>query len=310
MEMSNQSPTQAPEEGTPTNNWGRWGADDERGALNLLTPDVVAEAARVPHTGKVYSLGLPIQRSGIPNFDYRGIPQRLTLVNHADEQMSHSMGGPPGVGSNEDMFVMAAHTATHLDALGHCYADYRLYNGFPHDEVTPYTGAPRCSIDKVGAIVGRGVLLDVASAMGVDQLDPGYVVTPADLEQTLEAQGSSLRQGDLVLIRTGWLDAFMRDPETPLHPQPGLGMDAADFLVRYDPAVVGADNGAVETMPFDQDVFMGVHLILLVRNGIHLVENVVLGELAADRCHEFLLTIAPLRVTGATGCPVTPVALG
>lgn len=293
----------------PENRWGRWGADDERGALNLLTPEVVSRATRAARTGKVYPLALPIQRTGIPHFDYRGTPQRLTLTNHDDEQMSRDNGGAPGVGANEDVLVMAAHTATHMDALGHIYADHKLYNGFPHDSVSPYSGAPHCGIDKVGAVVGRGVLLDVAAAKGVAELGPGYVITPGDLKTTLTAQGSTLEPGDLVLIRTGWLESFLTGGKDLL-PQPGIGLDAAEFLAEQDVALVGADNGAVEAMPFDKDVYLGAHIVLLVRNGIHLVEHLVLADLATDGCHEFLLVIAPLNVTGATGSPVTPVAIG
>jgi len=291
------------------NQWGRWGAEDERGALNLLTPEVVASALRAPRTGRAYALGIPIQRTGIPNFEYRGIPQRLTLANHADEQQSRANGGVAGVGANEDMLVMASHTATHLDALCHVYADHAIYNGFAHDAVTPYTGAPRCSIDKVGAIAGRGVLIDVAAQQGVNVLEPGYIITPDDLRASLDAQGIALRPGDLVLVRTGWVDSFMAGHQQ-LRMQPGIGLDAAIYLAEQDVAMIGADNSAVEAMPFDRDVYLVAHIELLVRRGIHLLENLTLAELSADRCYEFLLCIGALKITGATGSPVNPIAIG
>jgi kynurenine formamidase len=291
-------------------NWGRWGAQDERGALNLITPERVREAAQGVRTGKVYPLGLPIQRSGIPLADYRGTPQRLTLTNHDDEYLAQAYGGAPGTGFNEDVFVFAAHTSTHMDALGHVYAHGRLYNGFAGDAVSPYSGAPHCGIDKVGAVAGRGVLIDVAAAKGVALLEPGYVITPEDLTTALDRQGLDLRPGDLVLIRTGWIEAFLRDPALDTSTMAGIGLAAARYLAAQDVAVVGADNVAVEAMPFDEGTFLGVHVVLLVEHGIHLVENLHLGELAADGCHEFLLALAPLRVTGATGSPLTPFAIG
>jgi kynurenine formamidase len=231
------------------------------------------------------------------------------LTNRDDEHLSAANGGAPGVGANEDVFIFAAHTATHLDALGHVYADNRLYNGFPHDEVTPYDGAPHCGIDKIGAVAGRGILIDVAGFHGVSELAPGYVITEADLTDALAHQGTVLKPGDLVLIRTGWMEAFMAGAAA-LTPQPGIGIEAAHFLVGQDVALVGADNGAVEAMPFDQGLYLGVHILMLVQHGVHLLENLSLSELAADNCYEFLLNIGPLNVTGATGSPVTPIAIG
>lgn len=294
---------------TRKSNWGRWGEADELGALNHLTPERVLAALRVPKTGKTYSLGIPIQRSGVPNLDYRGTPQRLTMINHEDEAMARANGGAPGVGANEDQLIMPSHTSTHMDALCHVYSDNKIYNGHPADEVTPYSGAARCSIDKVGGVVGRGVLIDVAASKGVDQLEPGYVVTAADLQKALDDQGVELRTGDLVLIRTGWLEDFLAN-QGEMMPQPGIGLEAATFLAEKDVALVGSDNTAVESIPFDQNVYLGGHIILLVENGIYLLENVNLVELAADRCYEFLLTIGALKITGATASPVTPVAIG
>lgn len=294
---------------TRKSNWGRWGESDERGALNLLTPERVLAALRLPKTGKTYSLSIPIQRSGVPNLDYRGIPQRLTMINHEDEAMAHANGGVPGVGANEDQLIMPSHTSTHLDALCHVYADNKIYNGYPADQVTPYSGAAKCSIDKVGGIAGRGVLIDVAASKGVDLLDPGYVITVADLRKALDDQGVELQTGDLVLIRTGWLEDYMAN-QGEMMPQPGIGLEAATFLAEKDVALVGSDNAAIEPIPFDKDVYLGGHIILLVENGIYLVENMNLAELAADKCYEFLLTIGALKITGGTASPVTPVAIG
>ncbi|MBM7276968.1 cyclase family protein [Gordonia rubripertincta] len=294
---------------TRTTNWGRWGEADELGALNLLTPERVLSALRLPKTGKTYSLSIPIQRSGVPNLEYRGIPQRLTLTNHQDEAMARANGGAPGVGANEDQLVMPSHTSTHMDALCHVYADNKIYNGYPADEVTPYSGAAKCSIDKVGGIAGRGVLIDVAAAKGVDLLEPGYVITVADLQAALDAQGVELQTGDLVLIRTGWLEDYLAN-QGEMMPQPGIGLEAAAFLAEKDVALVGSDNAAIEPIPFDQNVYLGGHIILLVEHGIYLVENMNLAELAADKCYEFLLTIGALKITGGTASPVTPVAVG
>jgi kynurenine formamidase len=291
-------------------NWGRWGDEDERGTLNLLTPEVVLEALKSCKTGKVYSLGLPIQRSGVPNLEYRGIPQRLTLINHDDERMFvEGFGGPPGVGAHEDVLVMGSHTVTHMDALCHVYAQGALYNGHPHNSMAPYSGAAYCGIEKAGGVAARGVLIDVAAHKGVATLDPGYVITAADVTGALDAQGVTLRAGDAALVRTGWTEWFMAGNEMTLD-QPGIGFEVAELLGDADVALVAADNSAVEAMPFDRDEFLGIHIEMLVKRGIHLLEHVHLAELSADKCYESLFCVGPLRVTGATASPVNPIAIG
>lgn len=291
-------------------NWGRWGDDDERGALNLITPESVLEALRTPTSGRLYTLGLPIQRSGVPNVDYRGIPQRLTMVNRDDEAMFADYGGVPGTGTNEDVLMMASHTVTHMDALCHIYHDGAIYNGFSHDEVRPYTGANRCGIEKSGGVIARGVLIDVAAYKGVEWLEPGYVIELDDVKGALEAQGTELRAGDAMLVRTGWVEWFFANGAEMSLVQPGIGLDVGEYLADLDPVVVGADNTAVEAQPFDREEFLGCHIELLVNRGVHLIEHLKLDELSADRCYEFLFCVSPLLVTGATASPVSPVAIG
>ncbi|NKX55909.1 cyclase family protein [Arthrobacter sp. E918] len=290
-------------------NWGRWGEQDERGALNLLTPERVLAALQTPRTGKLYSLSMPIERTG-PHLDYRGAPQRLTLTNHSDESMFvNGFGGRVGVGANEDIVVMGTHTATHMDALCHVYADGATYNGHPHDGMSSYGGAAYSGIEKAGTIVTRGVLIDVAAAKGLPHLDFGYAITADDLQTALKQQGVELRPGDAVLIRTGWLELFMETDEMRLD-QPGLSLEAARFLGEQDVAVVGADNTSVEVQPWSEGEFLGGHIELLVKRGIHLIEHLSLAELSADNCYQFLFATAPLRIVGATGSPVNPIAVG
>jgi kynurenine formamidase len=291
-------------------NWGRWGEADERGALNLLTPETVLAALRVCRTGKVYSLGLPVQRTGIPIYEYRGAPQRLTLTNHDDEPMWRAFGGQEGIGAHEDLLILASHSSTHMDALCHVYDAGSIYNGFPADGMKPYEGAEHCGIEKAGPILTRGVLLDVARSKGVGYLEPEYVITAADLEFALAQTGTQLRAGDVVAIRTGWLERFLADASDIGFSQPGIGLEAADWLASHDPVAVAADNSAVEVQPFDQGRFLAVHRELLVKRGVYLIEHVNLRELAEDGCYEFLFGVSPLSVTGATASPVNPFAVG
>jgi kynurenine formamidase len=292
-------------------NWGRWGADDERGALNLLGGEQVLAALASCRTGKVYNLGVPIGRAGSPNVEYRGTPQRYTLVNSSDEAMYAPMGAPPGVGANEDVLVLPSHTATHIDALCHVYAERSLYNGHAHDSMSAYSGAAHCGIDKAGGFAARGILVDVASHKQVDWLEPGYVITAEDFAAAADAQGLEFRRGDVVIVRTGWLEYFFaHHGDVDMNTEPGIGMDVVTWLDGKDIVAIGADNTAVEALPFDRGVFLGVHIECLVKRGVYLIEHVVTSELMADGCQEFLFCIAPLLVTGATASPVNPIAIG
>lgn len=294
-----------------TGNWGRWGADDERGALNLLTPEVVLAATRLCRTGKVYNLGLPVARAGGPVLDFRPAPQRLTLTSPSDGNRNAWVGEPEGQGSSEDVLVIASHNGTHMDALCHVYAEDRIYNGFAAGEFASHNGAPRCGIEKTGGFAGRAVVLDVAGHLGLDWLEQGYAVSADDLEACRAAHGVTLGAGDILLVRTGWLDHFAHataNLEPPPWMQPGLGLSAIDFVADHDLAVVGSDNSAVEVIPFETS-FIPVHVALLVERGITLLEHLVLTQLAADGVRECLLAVGPLLVTGATGSPVNPIAI-
>jgi kynurenine formamidase len=295
---------------TSTDNWGRWGTDDEQGAANLLTPEVRLAALQVPRSGKLYRLGSPITREGLPTVPYRTAPQRLTLINDRDEPMLEAFGAPGGIGSVEDVVQFGSHTGTHMDALSHIYADGTIYNGFANTEQTTWGGAARCGIEKAGPLLTRGVLVDVAGHQGVPSLAPGHVISVAEFDAAAQAQGVTLQPGDAVLVRTGWYEAFRNHDGDVAPEQPGIGLQLAQHLGRADVAVVGADNTAVEAMPFDAGGFVPVHIELLVRRGVYLIEHLRLEDLAADGCHTFLFAVAPLPVVGATASPVDPFAIG
>jgi kynurenine formamidase len=293
-------------------NWGRWGDDDERGALNLLTDDVVLAATRTCRTGKVYRLSLPLKRSGVPLAAYRGVPQRLTLLAESDNVLG-AAGVPDTDGACEDVLIIPSHSVTHIDALCHVYHEGSFYNGFPASGFESYAGAQRLGVDKLAGFAGRGVLLDVAGHLGLDWLPADHVVSAADLEACAEAQGVVIGAGDIVLVRTGWQDKFLGEVargETPGHAQPGLGVDGARWLADLDVSAVGSDNSGIEPIPFPAGLPLAVHIELLVRRGIPLIENMMLRDLAADRCYESLFVVGPLPVPGASGSPVNPIAIG
>ncbi|MCU1476744.1 MAG: putative cyclase [Subtercola sp.] len=302
--------------GTEKTNWGRWGSDDERGALNLQTDESRLKAMQAVRTGKLYQLGIPLSRGGSPQLDYRGPTQRLSIASASDqpwwEAMAESIEIPaPGVGANEDMLVMPTHNGTHMDALAHVYKNEQYYNGHPTSSTTTQAGSQKVGIDKAGGFAGRAVMLDIAGHLGVDVLEPGFVITDELLEEVREAQATRIDPGDILLLRTGWMEGFRRayqKGESVSFLQPGTGLGAMAFVDRYDISVIGADNQAVESFPTEGS-FLSGHVALLVNRGIHLIENLYLAELAADDVHEFFLAVGVLPIVGGSASPVNPIAI-
>lgn len=299
-----------------SNNWGRWGDDDQRGALNLITPEAVKASAHRRATGKVYSLSIQLSQATVPAVHDRPAPERYTLTTLAD------VGRVPplfeigeGVGANEDVLVMPSHIGTHMDALSHVISESKLYNGFAAESFTPRGGAAKCGIEHTGSFAGPAKFLDVAgyvvNHVSPGGLVPGQIIDSALLEACRAAQGTSLDEGDILLVRTGWIEHRNAHlPPAQAWLQPGLGLDAVTFIRDHGISAVGTDNSAVESIPFDQNRFLCVHIELLQQLGVTLIEHLWLADLAADACYDVLLAVGGLLVTGASGSPVNPIAIG
>lgn len=285
--------------------WGRWGTEDERGALNFIDPAKTVSAAQLVTTGRVYPLALPIRRNGpMAGPNTRNAPLHLMRLDGGDFQQKD----PMKVCNADDYVVLATHGSTHLDALCHVWRGDRLYNGFSMREVRS-TGAWKLGIEKVGAIVSRGVLIDVARNQGVEHLAPGTVITEQHLEDALDERGLTLERGDVVLIRTGWLGAFKGLGSVFNENPPGIGMAAAGWLVDKEIAVVGTDTPSVEVVPSEDGSIVPVHILMLHENGVYLLELAMLDSLADDMVNQFLFVGAPLMILGGTAGPLTPVAI-
>jgi kynurenine formamidase len=283
---------------TAGRNWGRWGDGDERGAPNLLTPQVVAGAAGLVRSGDVYSLAVPLD-STTPVPAHRPCPAHYMLRDGGDR---------PGARLDfaDDVITLPAHGGTHIDSLAHVWYDGRLFNDFPSATVTS-RGARHCGADKLGPIVGRGVLLDVARSLALDAVEPGRTVTADDLARCAESQGTELRSGDIVLIRTGWWAGVASSDD--LLSEPGPDSAAATWLADRDPAAVGADNIAFEVTPAVGGRGFPVHELLLRDCGVPILECLALDALAAAGVHEFMFAAAPVAFRGATAGPIHPVAI-
>lgn len=293
---------------TACKQWGRWGADDERGALNLLTADRAAEAAALVRTGEVVACGRPLAVAAAAD-------NPSPALHHMT--MGGDLASAAGMGGSADFIGVAFHgmAVSHIDALCHIFVDGQMYNGYPAHEVTS-RGARHNAIDAAfGGIVGRGVLLDVPRARGVRWLEPGDAISPEDLDNACASQQVEARSADLLLVGTG------RDARRAVHGpwSPGdvglAGLDAecVPWLVAHDPAVLGSD-GVSDIFPPNPHAWpLPIHQCCLVGMGVHLLDNLQLGDLAracaAANRWEFLFTVAPLQVGGGTGSPVNPIAV-
>jgi kynurenine formamidase len=292
-------------------NWGRWGAEDEMGALNLITPEKRREAAACVVAGEPVScsLELPIHPS-VENPH----PALHMMIQAGDDCVI------PGLGFETvmDFVGVAFHgmATSHIDALCHVFVDGRMYNGFSKDEVKS-TGARRGSIMCAReGIVSRGVLLDMPRTLGVPWLEPGTAVTVAALERAEEAEGVRVTPGDILLVGTG-RDA-RRAKHGPWNPiadgLAGLHPECVPWLHERGVAVLGCD-GISDAVPglAIPGWLMPIHQSTLVAMGVHLLDNLRLDRLAEAcaryRRWAFQLTVAPLRVDKATGSPVNPVAV-
>jgi kynurenine formamidase len=280
----------------------KWGAADERGSGNHMKPETVLRAARLIKTGEVFELGrvlsesMPIpagRRFEITTKRTRNDPGR----NHRD--------------SNEELVVAEiGQVGTQFDTFSHQMIAGSMYNCFKLEDVASRTGFSKLGVQQVGALVTRGVLIDVAALKRTAVLAENYEITPQDLQQALAEQKLTLQPGDAVLIHTGWGTLWGKDNARYQRVSPGLGTAAGEWLAKQDPMLVGADNSAVEISPNPDPQLAGpVHQIMLVVNGIHLLENLRLDELAARRAHEFALIVEPLKIQGGTGSTVAPVAI-
>lgn len=286
--------------------WGRWGAEDEQGALNLVTPQVVVEAAALVRTGRRVSLAAPIAQRGAAADD-------PTVVTHVVKQPTWR---EPDSGPISDYFAMAPHgnCMTHVDALNHYAHGGRIYNGYPAG-ATDENGVLRCGVSGLtyGAFTSA-VLLDLPAAAELDWLEPGMAATAEDLRRCADRFGITARSGDAVFVRTGRTvrqaalgDWPAREALAGLHPS------AVEWLSEHGVSMVGCDGvGDTAPSPVEGEA-MPIHALFLVAMGVHMIDNCRLEDLTGT-CREldrwrFAITVTVPDLAGATGMPVNPIAL-
>jgi kynurenine formamidase len=267
-----------------------------------MKPQTVLRASQVIKTGEVIELG-------------RVLTETMPLVGgRRFEIITKRTRNDPGTnrrGSNEELVVSEiGQVGTQFDAFPHQMIADSMYNCHKLNDIATRTGFSKLGVENVGALITRGVLIDVAALKGVEMLSESYEISPQDLQQALARQKLALQPGDAVIIHTGWGKLWGKDNARYQRSSPGLGVAAAEWVARQDPMLVGADNGGIEVAPNpDRQLAGPVHQIMLVVNGIHLLENLKLDELAAKGVTEFALMVQPLKIQGGTGSSVAPIAV-
>jgi kynurenine formamidase len=312
--LAAQAPTPPP---TPTAPWwpSRWGAGDQAGASNWITPEKVLDTVKWIRDGKIYRLGRTYE-AGMPLFGTRSFSVTIP-------------GGPTGgpFGRNKvvyhDEFVTGqiGQVGTQFDGLGHVgvqlgrdgdRTEIRFYNGFTEQEIAAAEGLQKLGIEHIRPLITRGHLIDVAGLKG-RPLDAGEEITVADLRATVSRQGlreEDIRQGDAVLFHTGWGRLWMKDNAKYSASGPGIGLEAARWVADHGLCLTGADTSSVESVPNrDATLAFPVHEELLAKHGIFNHENLVFDELLTDRKYQFVYVFVPVPIKGATGSPGCPIAI-
>lgn len=292
-----------------------WGAGDQSGGSNWITPAKILEAVRLVKTGKLYEVG-QVYEKGMPLFGQR------TFALISPGSPTYSFPGANSLVANDE-FVCAeiGQVGTQFDGPGHIgmrmtMADGAVkdvyYNGFSGSEMYSSYGLKKLGVENVKPMLTRGILIDVAGYKNVESLPNRYEVTVADVRGALSKQGLSegdLRPGDALLFRYGWAK-FWNDAVKYNSDPPGIGLEVARWVVERKASMVGSDQSGTEVQPNpDPKKAFPVHQELIMKNGIFNIENLTLDELARDGASEFLFVFTPIRFRGATGSPGRPIAI-
>ena len=290
-----------------------WGPEDEIGTLNMMTEASKLQVLSKISTGKAYDLSVDYF-VGMPSFHSLGDPAYQYWLTHTPHgtivDNPNSLGEVMNkkVSYTGDAISMYTHMGTHIDALNHFGLDGKIWNGFSQEEYLGDKGWKKTGAETIPPIIARGVLLDVKDAKG--PLPHNYHITSQDLKLALKKQGMELKQGDVVLIRTGQAQ-FYENASHYLNNYPGIGLDAVKWLVEEQGIMLlGADNLSFEAFPPErEDNWVPVHTYLLAEKGVMFIEQLFLEELSKNKVYEFAFIAASLKLRGASGSPMRPIAI-
>ena len=292
-----------------------WGPDDEIGTLNMMHDASRFDVLQRISSGKTYDLSTEYF-VGMPSFHSLGDPTYQYWLTHTPH--GTVVDNPNGLGEamnkkvsyTGDAISLYTHMGTHIDALNHFGLNGKIWNGYSPEAHLGDKGWKKTGAETIPPIIARGVLIDVARAKGVSALKNNYRVNANDLKEALRLQGVTLQKGDVVLIRTGQMQHY-EDKDHFLHDYPGISLDAVKWLVEDQQIMLlGADNLSFEAFPPERsDNWVPVHTYLLAEKGVTFIEQIFLEELAADQVYLFAFIGASLKLRGASGAPMRPIAI-
>ena len=299
-------------------NWNRWGADDRIGTLNYVTPADVATAARLVCTGKIFALGIPLDRNGPQTglFGGRWNPIHTMLATGTDA-VAGRQDEVLRLRYADDALNMPVQSATHWDSLGHIFLDDKMYNGYDA-RIVDSSGVGKLGIEHTkNKMVGRGVLLDIARFKGVDALDDGYGISNQDLDDCAKAQKVEIRRADFVIVRTGQMERCLKAKTWGAYAggnAPGVRFENCYWCHEKEIAAICSDTWGVEVRPNEtNEVNQPWHWVVIPAMGLTMGEMFYLKELAedcaADKVYEFFFCGPPLVISGGTGSPINPQAI-
>jgi kynurenine formamidase len=292
-----------------------WGQDDEIGRLNLITAESRGRAMSGIDPTRTFDLGIDLF-VGMPSWSAAGDPSFAIWMTHTPTGtiVDNPMGKPREmnelVGYSGDSIAMYTHCGTHIDTLNHFSRNGMIWNRFTQAENLGSRHWMKCGADRLPPIVARGVMLDVPAVLGIDMLPQGHAISVDEVKAAAERQGTPLREGDVVLVRTGRMQVYP-DWNGFMVDSPGISLATAKYLVEEGGAILlGADNLSVEQAPSpDPDNWVPVHCYCFLEVGVPLLEFADLEALSAAQVYEFCFIASALKIKGATGTPVRPLAI-
>ena len=303
-------------------NWGKWGPNDEIGTLNYTRPEDIVAAARLVKKGKVISLALNFDNNGPQGakskYPAMGRINPVPTMLRTGTDAYSGVLDHRGIRAADDMVVMPLQCGTQWDGLGHVFYESTMWNGYDCREVTS-NGAQKCGIEKTkNRMVGRGVFLDVARALGKEILEDGYAITCADLDRSAEAHGVEVKRGDYVIVRTGQMEAKLKAGSWDGYPgddAPGFAFETLEWINRTELAALASDTWGCEVRPNETEpgINQPWHWITIPIMGMTMGEIFYVKDLAedcaADKVYEFLFVAPAIPITGAVGSPTNPLAI-
>jgi kynurenine formamidase len=281
----------------------KYGPDDTLGALNLITPEKTAQALSLIKNNKIYDLGMEYY-DGFPAFPPRYWKSWI---------LTHHLKKPYGKNQAtflEEVLNVCPGISTQIDGLGHAGIGDMYYNGNNYRDFAGTTELKKFGIEKIVPVITRGVMIDMAGCKGVEMLGPQEEISKDDMVACLEKEGMEIEPGDVVLFNTGWSKMIAKDPVVFATTEPGPGLDAGRYLIEKGAAFVGSDTWGMEVVPNpNPELVFPLHNLLLTMNGVYILENFDLAELAKDKVYEFCLILTAPKMRGMVQAILQPIAI-